>query len=160
VRELRLGAGYADRGAVATGADGRFTFRIIRGSSRWFRVAYRAYAGDAQLAAKSDITFNTKARITVHVPRHARSHGTVRFRGTLPGRPLPPRGVTVELQAHQPGRGWRTVKTTRTRRAGRYSTRYRFNSASGRFSFRLRLRPNDSYPYARGTSKTVRVRVG
>jgi len=39
-------------------------------------------------------------------------------------------------------------------------TRYRFNSASGRFSFRLRLRPNDSYPYARGTSKTVRVSVG
>jgi hypothetical protein len=160
VRELRLGAGYADRGAVTTGADGRFSFRITRGSSRRFRVAYRAYAGDSILTAKSDITFNTKARITVHAPRHTRSHGTVRFRGSLPGRPLPPRGVTVELQAHQPGRGWRTVKTTRTRHGGGYSTRYRFNSGSGRFSFRLRLRPNDSYPYARGTSRTVRVRVG
>jgi hypothetical protein len=84
----------------------------------------------------------------------------VRFRGSLPGRPLPPRGVTLELQAHQPGRGWRTIKTTRTRRGGLYSTRYRFNSAGGRFTFRLRLRPNDSYPYARGTSKTVRIRVG
>jgi hypothetical protein len=52
------------------------------------------------------------------------------------------------------------VKTTRTRRGGRYSTRYRFNSAAGRFTFRLRLRPNDSYPFARGTSKTVRIRVG
>jgi hypothetical protein len=37
---------------------------------------------------------------------------------------------------------------------------HRFNSPAGRFTFRLRLRPNDSYPYARGTSKAVRIRVG
>jgi hypothetical protein len=30
----------------------------------------------------------------------------------------------------------------------------------GRFTFRMRLRPNDSYPYSRGTSRDVRVRVG
>ena len=116
--------------------------------------------GRRGLTAKSDVTFNTKARITVHVPRHARSRGSVRFRGSLPGRPLPPRGVTLELQAHQPGHGWRTVKTTRTRKGGAYSTRYRFNSGGGRFTFRIRLRPNDSYPYARGTSKAVRIAVG
>ena len=92
--------------------------------------------------------------------RHARARGSVRFRGSLPGRPLPPRGVTLELQAHQPGHGWRTVKTTRTRKGGSYSTRYRFNSGGGRFTFRLRLRPNDSYPFARGTTKAVRIRVG
>ena len=160
VRELRLGASYVDRGAVTTGADGRFTFRIPRGSSRRYRVAYRAYPGDAGLAAKSDVSFNTKARITIHVPRRVRGHGSVRFRGSLPGRPLPPRGVTLELQAHQPGHGWRTVKTTRTRKGGAYSTRYRFNSAGGRFTFRIRLRPNDSYPYARGTSAARRVSVG
>jgi hypothetical protein len=124
------------------------------------RIAYRAYAGDAGLTAKSDVTLKTKARITLHVPRHVRSHGSARFRGSLKGRPLPPRGVTLELQAHQPGRGWRTVKTTRTRKGGRYSTRYRFNSGFGRFTFRVRLRPNDSYPYSRGTSRHLRVRVG
>jgi hypothetical protein len=160
VRELRIGSRRVDRGGVTTGADGRFTFGITRGSSRRFRIAYRAHAGDDHLTAKSDVKFSTRARIIVHVPRHARSRGTVRFRGSLPGRPLPPSGVTLELQAHQPGHGWRTVKTTRTRRGGRYSTRYRFNSAAGRFTFRLRLRPNDSYPYARGTSKAVRIRVG
>jgi hypothetical protein len=89
-----------------------------------------------------------------------RSHGTARFRGSLRGRPLPPRGVTLELQAYQPGRGWRTIKTTRTRRGGTYSTRYRFNSGFGRFSFRVRLRPNDSYPYSRSASRKVRLRVG
>jgi hypothetical protein len=160
VRELRLGSHYVDRGAVTTAADGRFTFRIPRGSSRRYRVAYRAYPGDAGLAAKSDVSFNTKARITIHVPRRVRARGSARFRGSLPGRPLPPRGVTLELQAHQPGHGWRTVKTTRTRKGGAYSTRYRFNSAGGRFTFRIRLRPNDSYPYARGTSRARRVSVG
>jgi hypothetical protein len=160
VRELKLGSSYTDRGAVTTGADGRFTFRITRGSSRRYRIAYRAYLGDAGLTAKSDVTFNTKARITARAPRHVRARGVARFRGRLVGRPLPPRGVTLELQAHQPGRGWRTVKTTRTRTGGAYSTRYRFNSAGGRFTFRMRLRPSDSYPYARGTSKPMRVSLG
>lgn len=48
---------------------------------------------------------------------------------------------------------------TRTREGGAYSARYRFNSGGGRFTFRVRLRPNDSYPYARGTSKAVRIVV-
>jgi hypothetical protein len=160
VRELRLGAHYTDRGAITTTADGRFSFRITRGASRRVRIAYRAYPGDTGLTAKSDVTLKTKARITLHVPRRVRSHGTARFRGSLRGRPLPPGGMTLELQAHQPGRGWRTVKTTRTRKGGRYSTRYRFNSGAGRFTFRVRLRPNDSYPYSRGTSRHLRVRVG
>jgi hypothetical protein len=160
VRELKLGSHYTDRGAITTSADGRFSVHIPRGSSRRVRIAYKAYAGDAGLTAKSDVTMKTKARVTIHVPRVVRSHGTARFRGSLPGRPLPPRGVTLDLQAYQPGHGWRTVKTTRTRRGGTYSTRYRFNSSFGRFSFRVRLRPNDSYPYSRAASRKVRVRVG
>jgi hypothetical protein len=160
VRELRLGAGYVDRGGVTTGPDGRFVVGIPPGASRRMRIAYRAYAGDSGLTAKSDVTLKTRARITMHAPRRVRSFGTARFHGTLRGRPLPPGGVTLELQAHQPGHGWRTVKTTRTRKGGRYSTRYRFNSAFGRFSFRIRLRPNDSYPYSRGTSRHLRIRVG
>ncbi len=160
VRNLKLGSHYSDRGAVTTGADGRFNFGITHGASRRVRIAYRGHAGDAGLTAKSDVTFNTKARITARAPHRVRAHGVARFRGHLVGRPLPPHGVTLELQAHQPGRGWRTVKTTRTRKGGAYSTLYRFNSAGGRFTFRMRLRPNDSYPYARGTSRPMRVRVG
>jgi hypothetical protein len=159
VRDLKLGSHYTDRGAVTTGADGRFTFGITRGASRRVRIAYRAYPGDAALTAKSDVTLKTRASITIHAPRRVSSFGTVRFRGSLRGRPLPPSGVTLELQAYQRGRGWRTVKTTRTRKRGTYSTRYHFNSGAGRFTFRMRLRPNDSYPYSRGTSRHLRVRV-
>jgi hypothetical protein len=41
VRELRLGAPYVDRGAVTSGADGRFQLRIPRGSSRRAAAAAR-----------------------------------------------------------------------------------------------------------------------
>ena len=102
-----------------------------------------------------------RARISVRGPRHVRPRGRAIFTGRLVGRPFPPRGVTVDLQIFQPGRGWRVFGNARTRRNGRFVARYRFNSAgSGRFTFRLRLRPNDAYPYARGFSRRMRVRVG
>ena len=62
----------------------------------------------------------------------------------------------VDRTDHQRGHGWRTVKTTRTGKGGAYSARYRLNSATGRFKFWMRLRPNDTYPYARGTSRAWR----
>jgi hypothetical protein len=83
------------------------------------------------------------------------------FRGRLVGRPFPPRGVTLDLQIFQPHVGWRVFGTTRTRKNGRFRIRYHFQPASrGRFTFRLRLRPNDAYPYTRGFSGRMRVRVG
>ena len=72
-----------------------------------------------------------------------------------------PRGVTLDLQIFQPHVGWRVFGTTRTRKNGRFRVRYHFQPASrGRFTFRLRLRPNDAYPYTRGSSGRMRVRVG
>ena len=161
VREDRLGARYVDRGGVTTGADGRFQLTLPEGSSRLVRLGYRAYTGDDAFAAAVRTHLNVRARISVHGPRHVRPRGRATFTGRLVGRPFPPRGVTVDLQIFQPGRGWRVFGNARTRRNGRFVARYRFNSAgSGRFTFRLRLRPNDAYPYARGFSRRVRVRVG
>jgi hypothetical protein len=61
----------------------------------------------------------------------------------------------------QPGVGWRVFGNTRTRKSGTFTVRYYFQRASrGRFTFRIRLRPNDAYPYSRGTSRRMRVRVG
>jgi hypothetical protein len=161
VREDRLGARYVDRGGVSTGADGRFRLTLPRGSSRLVRLGYRAYNGDDAFAARVSTHLNVRARISVHGPRHVRPRGRATFTGRLVGRPFPPRGVTLDLQIFQPGRGWRVFGNARTRKSGRFVARYRFNSAgSGRFTFRLRLRPNDAYPYARGFSRRLRVRVG
>ena len=161
VRENRLGARYVDRGGVTTGPDGRFQLGIPAGSSRFFRLAYRAYKGDDNFAARSTAALNVRARISAHGPRHVRRHGVATFRGRLVGRPFPPRGVTLDLQIFQPRVGWRVFGTTRTRKNGRFRIRYHFQPVSrGRFTFRLRLRPNDAYPYTRGFSGRMRVRVG
>ncbi|HEX6742581.1 MAG TPA: carboxypeptidase-like regulatory domain-containing protein [Solirubrobacteraceae bacterium] len=161
VRDARLGAQYADRGGVTTGADGRFQFSVPAGSSRLLRLGYRAYKGDDAFVARSTSTLNTRARIRVRGPRRVRPRGVAKFSGRLVGRPVPPRGVTLDLQIFQPGVGWRVFATARTRKSGTFTVRYHFQRAStGRFTFRIRLRPNDAYPYARGFSGRIRVRVG
>jgi hypothetical protein len=161
VREDRIGAGYVDRGGVTTGADGRFRVGVPAGSSRLFRLSYRAYKGDDGFVSRSTSTLNVRARIRVHGPKHVRRHGTAKFSGRLVGKPFPRRGVTLDLQIFQPHVGWRVFGNTRTRKSGTFTVRYRFQRASrGRFTFRIRLRPNDAYPYARGVSHRMRVRVG
>jgi hypothetical protein len=161
VRENRLGAGYVDRGGVTTGADGRFVFPVPAGSSRVLRLAYRAYLGDDAYATRSTSTLNTRARISARGPKRVRRRGVAKFSGRLVGRPFPPRGVTLDLQIFQPGVGWRVFANARTRRSGTFTVRYHFQRASqGRFTFRIRLRPNDAYPYSRGVSRRMRVRVG
>jgi hypothetical protein len=161
VRENRLGAQYVDRGGVTTGPEGRFVFPVPAGNSRVVRLAYRAYLGDDAYATRSTSTLNTRARISVRGPRHVRRHGVARFSGRLVGRPFPPRGVTVDLRIFQPGVGWRLFGNARTRKSGTFTVRYHFQRASrGRFTFRIRLRPSDAYPYSRGVSRRMRVRVG
>ena len=161
VREARLGAQYVDRGGITSGPDGRFDLGVTPGSSRVFRLAYRAYKGDDAFVARSTSTLNVRARIRARGPKRVRSRGTAKFSGRLVGRPFPPRGVTLDLQIFQPGVGWRVFATTRTRKSGTFTVRYQFQRAStGRFTFRIRLRPNDAYPYSRGVSGRMRVRVG
>jgi hypothetical protein len=161
VREDRLGAQYVDRGGITSGPDGRFQLGVTPGSSRRFRLAYRAYKGDDAFVTRSTSTLNVRARISVRGPKQVRSRGTAKFSGRLVGRPFPPRGVTLDLQIFQPGVGWRVFATTRTRRSGTFTVRYHFQRANtGRFTFRIRLRPNDAYPYSRGVSGRMRVRVG
>jgi hypothetical protein len=160
-REARLGAQYVDHGAITSGADGRFQLGVTPGSSRLFRLAYRAYKGDDGFVARSTSTLNVRARISVRGPKRVRSRGTAKFSGRLVGRPFPPRGVILDLQIFQPGVGWRVFATTRTRKSGTFTVRYHFQRANtGRFTFRIRLRPNDAYPYSRGVSGRMRVRVG
>jgi hypothetical protein len=84
----------------------------------------------------------------------------VRFRGRLLGKPIPRVGKLIDLQAFDAGR-WRTFRTTRANRRGRYRATYRFvRTAQPRtFRFRARARREARYPYALGTSRVVRVRV-
>ena len=91
VRELRLGSGYVDRGAVTTGADGRFAFRIPRGSSRRYRVAYRAYPGDAGWP-RSPTSPSTPRRGSRSTCRATSMRGAARASAAPPRPPAAPAG--------------------------------------------------------------------
>jgi len=134
---------------------------VFRGKGKKRHAVYRAFKGDDTFVSRSTSALNVRARISARGPKHVRAHGVARFTGRLVGRPFPPRGVTLELQIFQPHVGWHVFGTTRTRKNGRFAVRYQFQPASrGRFTFRLRLRPSDAYPYTRGSSGRMRVRVG
>jgi sarcosine oxidase delta subunit len=87
-----------------------------------------------------------------------RNHHAVTFRGQLRGKPVPARGVLVDLQVwfHKK---WRTFATPRTNRNGAFHYRYRFTQGAAKWIFRARIRKDSLYAYELGYSKKLRVRV-
>ncbi|MGI8781597.1 MAG: hypothetical protein ACR2L8_15775 [Solirubrobacteraceae bacterium] len=159
-RSLRRGA-RLERGADATtGDDGRVRIAVPRGPSRIVRVEYRARSGDAEPVAAARARFQVRARVRLRArPRHVRAGGSVRFTGTVRGRPRSQPGKLIELQGRDRGR-WRTFATTRTAGNGRFAYRYRFSPAAyGRFRLRAVARSESSYPFATGRSRILGVEV-
>jgi hypothetical protein len=160
-RELSAGAEWALAPDVITGPDGRASLPLGAGPSRQVRVEYRTHAGDAQPVATVHVRLDVRAGLTLRIrPRRLRGGQAMRLRGHLLAAPATRLGKIVTLQAYERGR-WRDFKSTRTRRDGRFGTRYRFSrGARGRFAIRAVARADAAYPYATGRSRAVRVRVG
>jgi hypothetical protein len=160
-REVRSGAEWRLAPGVATGADGRAVAALAAGPSRRVRIEYRLHTGDARPVVADEARLDVRAGVTLRIrPRRARAGRTIRLRGRLLAAPATRLGKVITLQARERGR-WRDFKSTRTRRGGRFATRYRFTSgARGTFPIRAVARADASYPYATGRSRAVRVRVG
>ena len=133
----------------------------LRARARRARSASR-FAGDALLLpARASVDLRAQARVRLRAaPRVVRAGATVSFRGRLLGGHLPTGGKLVDVQARV-GAGWRTFATVRTDRRGRFEHRHRFApSSSGRtYRFRVLARRETAYPYERGASAAVAVRV-
>jgi len=160
-REVRSGAEWSVAPAVTTGADGRALVRLAPGPSRRLLVEYRSHIGDERPAAGDVVRLNVRAGVLLRVrPRRVHAGRVIRMSGRLRDAPAGSLGKLVTLQARERGR-WRDFETARTRRAGRFSARYRFSrGARGTFPIRAVARADASYPYATGRSRAVRVRVG
>jgi hypothetical protein len=158
-RSAAAGSGYARVARVRTDAGGGFAYRVPAGTSRTLRFRYTGSAIDRP--SQAEVSLRVPAAVTIHASRRSVRNGdTVTFSGRLRGKPIPSGGKVVDLQAHYRGH-WRTFATPRAGRDGRWRYRYRFGATRGRlvYPFRVLVRPESSYPYALGTSRTRRVTV-
>ncbi|HET6548446.1 MAG TPA: hypothetical protein VFG79_08325, partial [Solirubrobacter sp.] len=156
----RTGAGPEPVTTAVTDTNGRFRFSVPAGPSRTLTVAYAGNAGVLRRARTASL--RVPARATIRAGRRV-LHGTgrVRFHGRLKtlGAALPPGGKIVELQAAQRGH-WTTVATTRAKGPkAAWHARARFRGTPGRYPVRLRIRREAAFPYERGYSRAVPVRV-
>ena len=160
-REVRSGAEWSVVPAATTGADGRVLVRLAPGPSRRLLVEYRTHVGDERPAAADVVRLDVRAGVSLRVrPQRVHAGRAIRMSGRLRDAPGGGLGKLVTLQARERGR-WRDFQSARTRRAGRFSARYRFSrGARGTFPIRAVARADASYPYATGRSRAVRVRVG
>jgi hypothetical protein len=159
-REVRSGSEWRLAPGVTTGADGRALVRLAAGPSRRVRIEYRVHTGDARAVVADEVRLDVRAGVTLKIrPRHLHGGRTIGLRGRLLAAPATRLGKVITLQARERGR-WRDFKSTRTRRTGRFATRYRFTSgARGTFPIRAVAQADASYPYATGRSHAVRVHV-
>ncbi len=156
----RAGAPMRLVATLKTSRRGGFSYRAPKGVSRTIRFRYGG-TGTVRSATR-DVALLVRARTTIRPNRRSFVNGeTMRLRGKLRGRSIPPEGKLVELQVLLRGR-WRTFATTRAGRSGRWYYDYRFDGTRGSQTYRFRARvPREAtYPYETGGSRVVRVRVG
>ena len=156
------GARMSKIAEVRTDAQGAYRIRVPGGPSRLLRVAYKAYIGDQGYASWTDVSQRVKARVELKArTRHVALRGTARFSGRVRGGYVPRRGKLIELQAYDAGR-WRTFRTVRTHRNGRFTASYSFEHVNvpRSYRFRARARYEPGYPFLLGVSPATRLRVG
>jgi hypothetical protein len=147
-------------GLVRTRLDGTFNYAALRGPSRTVLLRY----GGTQLIRpeSTEVNVRVRAKTTLDVNRRSVVNGDeVRFRGNVRGGPMPSSGKLLQLQAYSRGT-WRTFATPRaSARTHRWSYRYRFTATRGtvRYRFRAVVPREGGFPFERGASRSVNVRV-
>jgi hypothetical protein len=154
------GASMADAAQVVTGRDGRFTYLAPAGPSRTVRFGYRSYSADTSFADTTDVRLLVAAGVTMKAtPKKVRNRHATVFTGRVLGKPVPKRGVVVDLQVFF-RKQWRTFAAPRTNKAGVYKFKYRFMAGAATWKFRARVRKDGSYPFEIGVlAKPIKVKV-
>lgn len=156
----RTGRRWSAQPGVRTRADGRFAYVLPPGPSRAVRFTYFAFSDSRGVVLSNVVRVDVRVPVAIRVaPRHVSGDRVVRLAGRVGGGTLHRRGAIVTLQGFQHGWGWRTFRTVRTDRRGRWSTRYRFRTPSGRFGFRALVPQQRGVPFAASQSKAVYVTV-
>lgn len=162
-RPARGARGGVEVDPVTTGERGRFELRLSPGPSR--RIAVVFAGGDGLRPARRRLSLGVRGAVTLRAaPTHLRTGGLLRLAGRVGSRGarIPRSGKLVTISYwERETRRWRPVIVTRTDRAGRFHTSYRFRYVSGRARIKLRATaPAEAdWPYAPGSSPPVTVEV-
>lgn len=149
---------------VQTGPHGEFELALGPGPSRRVTVSYDG-DGRYEGSARPALMLRVRSAISLRVSRRKlRTGQRVVFSGRVQasGAPIPRRGKLVAIQYFERRtHRWRPVLVTRSGHRGRYRARYRFRYVTGRARIRLRAvaLPEERWPYARGASRPLTVRV-
>jgi hypothetical protein len=155
-----VGRDWVARPGVRTGPDGRFVYVLPPGPSRDVRFTYFAFSDSRAVELSNVVRVDARAALTIQADRRDVSGDrVVRLSGRVGAGPIPRAGLVVTLQGFQTGWGWRTFRTVRTDRRGRWSTTYRFRSSRGRFGFRAIVPRQGRFPFASSRSSGVFVVV-
>lgn len=154
------GAAFQPVARLTTSRTGRFNYLLPAGPSRVLRFRY---PGAPKIRAQTrEVDVRVRATTTIWANRRVVVNGDlVRFAGRLRGGNMPAGGKLVEVQYFSRGK-WRTFRTTRAApSSGRWRSSYRFTGTRGtvRYRFRVRIPRENGYPYARGSSRVVRIKV-
>jgi hypothetical protein len=158
-RPAMAGGTYTAEGTVRTNGTGEFAYTAPVGPGRALDFHFRG--DDTYKHADDQVTLRVPASVSIKVNRHTVRNGKrVRFTGRLQGKPYPPKGKILDLQAFYRHR-WRTFATPRAALNGKWTYNYRFQATRGTvlYKFRVRVRATSDYPYELGYSKATDVRV-
>lgn len=155
-----VGRGWVARPGVRTGPDGRFVYVVPPGPSRDVRFTYFAFSDSRAVELSNVVRADALAPLTIKADRrYVTGDRVVRLSGRVGGGQIPRTGLLLTLQGFQGGWGWRTFRTVRTDRQGRWHTTYRFRSSKGRFGFRAVVPRQGRFPFASSRSSGVFVVV-
>lgn len=152
------GAPVVVAATAATRQDGGFELELPAGPSR--EVFVHHVVGD-EVLARHGLRLRSVVRPALEVRPRAglRNRDRLRFTGRLPGPACGNR--VVKVQARIGRRRWQVFRTARSDESCAIAARYRLRATEGarRYRFRALVPQQGGYPYERGYSATVRVKV-
>ena len=148
---------------VDTDSAGDWTARLSGGPSRVIKARY--LGSDDTEPATSKIRLTVPAKIRLRISPHVLPWtGAVTIRGHLVGSYIPHDGVALRLLVRYPHAAqWTVLEALRTNQHGAFHFQWSYNAGRGviTYPFRISSTATESdYPYAAGTSRTVRVTFG
>jgi hypothetical protein len=143
---------------ATTAADGSYALRLAPGPSREVFVHY--VVGDSVIARHGlELTSAARPALSVRPTHGVRNHDRLYFSGQLPGPACADR--VVKVQAKLGKARWQVFRTDRADASCRFSARYKLHATdrARRYRFRALVPQAEGYPYERGNSRTVKVKI-